>query len=127
MASDRSLRTPDSPERHRAVPLVAQVSLDSTASTDDGGSHEKYYTAPEMPEEQAEECNKTRAAKRVSLVKLPSDLRISMLFGKHAREDTSTPELAEDVAATPTSTSGRRNSISPYDRQPGATVSMLDM
>lgn len=115
-------------ERQRAVPLVAQNSLDSTASTDDGTSHEKYYTAPDMLEEQAEEWNKTRAAKRVSLVKLPSDLRISVLFGK-VREETVTPEVCEDVAATPTTPSSRRRrSMSPYDQQqPGATVSMLDV
>jgi hypothetical protein len=46
--------------------------------------HEKFYTAQESPEEQAEEWNKTRAAKRVSLVKLPQDIRLSM-FGKTQR------------------------------------------
>ncbi|TFK94310.1 hypothetical protein K466DRAFT_657839 [Polyporus arcularius HHB13444] len=126
-ASDNSLL--DSPERQRATPLAAQNSMDSTTTTDEGGAHEKFYTAPEMAEEQAEEWNKTRAAKRVSLVKLPSDLRMSILFGKHAREEVSTPELPEDTAATPTSTSSppRRSSLSPYDKQPGATVTMLDL
>lgn len=47
--------------------------------------HEKFYTAQESPEEQAEEWNKTRAAKRVSLVKLPSDIRLSAKFGKAQR------------------------------------------
>lgn len=44
-----------------------------------GGSHthERFYTAPEIPE-QAEEWNKTKAAKRVSLVRLPNDLRMSL-------------------------------------------------
>ena len=132
-ASDTSFPSIGSPERQRAAPLTAQNSLDSTATTEEGGAgHEKFYTAPEMPEEQAEEWNKTRAAKRVSLVKLPSDLRMSILFGKHTRE-VSTSELPEDTAATPTSMSspspspGRRRSLSPYDQQPGATVAMFDM
>ncbi|KAG1826129.1 uncharacterized protein BJ212DRAFT_1318177 [Suillus subaureus] len=47
--------------------------------------HEKFYTAQESPEEQAEEWNKTRAAKRVSLVKLPPDIRLSTMFGKTQR------------------------------------------
>lgn len=48
--------------------------------TDLGGlpTHERFYTAPEMPEEQAEEWNKTKAAKRVSLVRVPNDLRMSL-------------------------------------------------
>ncbi|KAG0709032.1 hypothetical protein DFH29DRAFT_993870 [Suillus ampliporus] len=47
--------------------------------------HEKFYTAQESPEEQAEEWNKTRAAKRVSLVRLPPDIRLSTMFGKAQR------------------------------------------
>ncbi|KAG1757403.1 hypothetical protein EDB19DRAFT_1900929 [Suillus lakei] len=47
--------------------------------------HEKFYTAQESPEEQAEEWNKTRAAKRVSLVKLPPEIRLSAVFGKTQR------------------------------------------
>ena len=41
-------------------------------------THERFYTAPEIPEEQAEEWNKTKAAKRVSLVRVPNDLRMSL-------------------------------------------------
>jgi len=41
-------------------------------------SHERFYTAPEILEEQAEEWNKTKAAKRVSLVHVPNDLRLSL-------------------------------------------------
>ncbi|KAA1468677.1 hypothetical protein DENSPDRAFT_794784 [Dentipellis sp. KUC8613] len=44
--------------------------------------HEKFVTASEIPTEEAEEWNKTRAAKRVSLVKLPSDLRMSLALGR---------------------------------------------
>jgi len=58
---------------------------DSTRSSFDhtsgpGGlyTHERFYTAPEIPEEQAEEWNKTKAAKRVSLVRVPNDLRMSL-------------------------------------------------
>ena len=75
----------------------------------------------------------------MSLVKLPSDLRISILFGKHAREETATPgrdapgapALAEEEAGagagTPTSATAPASASSPYARQPGATVAMLDM
>ncbi|KAL7285244.1 hypothetical protein ACG7TL_000338 [Trametes sanguinea] len=128
--SDSSFPFPESPRRHRAAPLVAQDSLESTASTD-GGSHEKFYTAPEMPEEQAEEWHKTRAAKRVSLVKLPSDLRISMLFGQKQQtrgESQNTPNESEEQGSTPTSpVPRRRGSMSPYDSHPSATVAMLDL
>ncbi|KAI0662726.1 hypothetical protein C8Q70DRAFT_578761 [Cubamyces menziesii] len=130
--SEGSFPFPESPERRRAVPLVAQDSLESAASTD-GGTHEKFYTASEMPEEQAEEWHQTRAAKRVSLVKLPSDLRISMLFGQKQQargESQGTPDLSEEPSGTPTSaspSSRRRGSMSPYEQQPSATVAMLDL
>lgn len=42
-------------------------------------THERFYTAPEIPEEHAEDWNKTKAAKRVSLVRVPNDLRMSLL------------------------------------------------
>lgn len=127
--SDTSFPSPNLSERRRAVPLAAQASLESAASTEDI-SHEKFYTAPEMPEEQAEEWNKTRAAKRVSLVKLPSDLRISMLFGKHAKDQTSTPEVAEDPASPSTPAASpalERLSLNPYEHPSSPTVTMLDM
>lgn len=122
--SDASFPSPDPSERRRAVPLAAQASLESTASTE-GISHEKFYTAPEIPEEQAEEWNKTRAAKRVSLVKLPSDLRISLLFGKHAWDHTSTPEVAEDPALA--TRASRRRSLNPYEHSSSLTVTVSDM
>ena len=43
------------------------------------GDHERYYTASETAEEIAEAWNETRAAKRVSLVRLPSDVKLSIL------------------------------------------------
>ena len=136
------------PRRQHPPPLATQPSMESTVSTDEGASgagsaagstsqHEKFATAPEMPEEQAEEWHKTRAAKRVSLVKLPSDLRIPILFGKHARDETAVGAVAvadafaEEAVATPTSTSATSHHgaspSSPYTRQPNATVTMLDM
>lgn len=69
--------------------LTSQNSSESAKTSVDESSrasHDKFYTAPETPEEQAEDWNKTRAAKRVSLVRLPSDLRMSVVFGRHARE-----------------------------------------
>lgn len=41
-------------------------------------THERFYTAPEVLQEQAEEWSKTKAAKRVSLVRVPNDLRMSL-------------------------------------------------
>ncbi|CAL1696041.1 unnamed protein product [Somion occarium] len=79
---------PDSLERRKAAPLTAESSMESSFSNRSDTperSHQKYVTAPEMPEEEAEEWDKTRAAKRVSLVKLPSDLRMSVLFSKHGQ------------------------------------------
>lgn len=102
--STNSLPYPDSPERSFSSPtktkgqqgqqgqsLTAQSSMESGMFTpvDDLQTsfltHEKYYTAPETPEEQAEEWDKTRAAKRVSLVRLPTDLKMSVFLGKHGR------------------------------------------
>jgi hypothetical protein len=65
--------------------------LARTPSSSAPGAHERFYTAPE---EEAEEWDKTQAGKRVSLVKLPSDLRIGSFFGR-ARQQAAT------VAAAP--------------------------
>ncbi|TFY52344.1 hypothetical protein EVJ58_g10070 [Rhodofomes roseus] len=83
-------------------PSMASASSSHHAS--DEGGHEKFYTAPEIQpvlEEQAEEWNKTRAAKRVSLVKVPPDLRISVLFGKHGR--SASESISEATATAPSS------------------------
>ena len=47
--------------------------------------NEKFHMTQEGLDEQAEEWNKTRAAQRVSLVRLPSSFRLSTLFEKHAQ------------------------------------------
>jgi hypothetical protein len=49
------------------------------------GGHERYYTAVETPEEIAEVWNETRAAKRVSLVRLPSDVKLSSILGRQMK------------------------------------------
>lgn len=46
-------------------------------------SHEKFYTAHESPEEEAEDWNQTRCAQRVSLVRLPSDIHLTSRFSRH--------------------------------------------
>lgn len=67
-------------------PLASSSSLQSPvpdASPRDSGelhSHEKFYTAQESLEEQAEEWNKTRCAHRVSLVRLPSNIGMPTRF-----------------------------------------------
>ncbi|KAI0963448.1 hypothetical protein AcW1_000522 [Taiwanofungus camphoratus] len=114
---------PDVSRRPHASPLAAQSSADSAASAPDiseGGTHKKFFTAHEMQEEQAEEWNKTRAAKRVSLVRLPPDLRISVLFGKQGHTGN------DEGTATAPSSPKRAN---PYDRTDGAmeAITMLDI
>lgn len=47
--------------------------MSSPRTSDELHSHEKFYTAHEPPEEQAEQWNKTRCAQRVSLIRVPSD------------------------------------------------------
>ncbi|KAF8269365.1 hypothetical protein EI94DRAFT_1660214 [Lactarius quietus] len=59
--------------------LTDSPSTPSPAQETDGkSSHEKFSTAVEGPDEEAEEWNKTRAAKRVSLVRMPSTLNVSL-------------------------------------------------
>lgn len=92
----------DPQDRLLATPLTTESSLDSSSSNrsvNNEHGHSKYATAPEIPEEEAEEWNKTRAAKRVSLVKLPSDIRMSVLFGKH--EQNHREVIPEDCNINP--------------------------
>ncbi|THH02851.1 hypothetical protein EW026_g56 [Hermanssonia centrifuga] len=58
-------RPPSFPDSPRPSQLSTQSSIESTIGTPDEGrtSEDKFYSAPETPEEQAEEWNKTRAAK----------------------------------------------------------------
>ena len=133
-ASSSSHSFVDSPERSRAMTLSAERSFESTSSATPGQGHEKYHTTVETLEEQAEEWDKTRAAKRVSLVRLPSDLRMSVLFPKHVSQS-----ISEDVAQTPSSpsaTSTRSSTTfgspvtvqSPYTRTKTTdTEAMLDV
>ncbi|KAH9937596.1 uncharacterized protein B0H18DRAFT_1100723 [Fomitopsis serialis] len=125
----REFPFPDVHEQPRVEPLPVEVqsSVESAASghrASDGGGHEKFYTAPEMQEEQAEEWNKTRAAKRVSLVKLPPDLRISVLFGKHGRSGSET--ISEATATAPSSPSAGAPERRAYGRTM-ETFTMLDV
>jgi hypothetical protein len=54
------------------------ASEQSLASWDENVHHEKFYTAFENADEQAEDWHKTRCAKRVSLVRVPSGLHMSV-------------------------------------------------
>lgn len=59
---------------------TSYLSLSTTnQSLPDKSFHGGPPVSPDFAEEQAEEWNKTRAAKRVSLVKLPSDLRMTII------------------------------------------------
>ena len=84
-ASAQSTTTPTLiPGQTSASSFPAEYPVaDSARTSSDHGTrglytHERFYTAPEIPEEQAEEWNKTKAAKRVSLVRVPNDLRMSL-------------------------------------------------
>jgi hypothetical protein len=52
--------------------------IEGTATSEPGASRERSNTPQEEPDEEAEEWNKTRAAKRVSLVRMPSTLNVSL-------------------------------------------------
>lgn len=58
------------------------------------GQHEKFYTAPEHPVEEAEDWNKTRCAKHVSLVRVPSNLE-SLPVNKRLTGSLSSTKQAE--------------------------------
>ncbi|KIK71180.1 hypothetical protein GYMLUDRAFT_66390 [Collybiopsis luxurians FD-317 M1] len=58
----------------------ARLSDVTSRSSNDDTHHEKFYTARESLEEQAEEWNKTRCAQRVSLVRVPSTYRLARKF-----------------------------------------------
>jgi hypothetical protein len=59
-------------------------------------SHKKFCAAVEGPDEEAEEWNKTRAAKRVSLVRMPSKLNVSL-----GRPGSTSPGLVRMNAHSP--------------------------
>lgn len=76
---------------------TSYLSLSNTnQSLPDTSLYEKQVVLPDFQEEQAEEWNKTRAAKRVSLVKLPSDLRMSVITGKSCCHGQGGNPLAEE-------------------------------
>jgi len=79
---------------------TSYLSLSTTnQSLPETSLHENLSVVPDFPDEQAEEWNKTRAAKRVSLVKLPSDLRMSAIAGKSSRHPTDNNLLTEEPIA----------------------------
>jgi hypothetical protein len=51
---------------------------DGMATPEPGSSHERSNISQEEPDEEAEEWDKTRAAKRVSLVRMPSTLNVPL-------------------------------------------------
>ena len=70
----RKDRTPtDSP----STPSPAQE-IDGTSPPESAPSHDRFCTGVEGLDEEAEEWNKTRAAKRVSLVRMPSTLNVPL-------------------------------------------------
>ncbi|KAG6845991.1 hypothetical protein H0H87_011039 [Tephrocybe sp. NHM501043] len=66
----------ESPRRNSALQSSPRPSSDFSA-------HEKFYTASEATDEQAEDWNQTRCAQRVSLVKVPSDIQLKPRFGRY--------------------------------------------
>ncbi|KAJ7169573.1 hypothetical protein C8R46DRAFT_1089245 [Mycena filopes] len=77
--SIRSFPFPDisSPDRER--PSLGSRPSESSDNDPRTAAHEKFYTAHESPEP-AEDWDQTRCAQRVSLVRVPSDIRISTRF-----------------------------------------------
>jgi hypothetical protein len=59
-------------------PFSPAQTIDGTTTPETRPSHERFDTAQEEPDEEAEEWNKTRAAKRVSLVRMPSTLNVRL-------------------------------------------------
>ncbi|KAJ4486331.1 hypothetical protein J3R30DRAFT_3697837 [Lentinula aciculospora] len=82
--SSRGSSDPDLKEEDEIAPLSSRErSSDVTSprtSNNESNHHEKYYTARESMEEQAEEWNKTRCAHRVSLVRVPSAIGLARKF-----------------------------------------------
>jgi len=75
---DTELGLPQSLQNLPRPSLTHPSSARSSRTSDDLGTHEKFYTALESPE--AVDWDETRCAQRVSLVKVPSDFRLSTRF-----------------------------------------------
>ncbi|EGN98293.1 hypothetical protein SERLA73DRAFT_91578 [Serpula lacrymans var. lacrymans S7.3] len=72
--------------------MIGRTSSDPATLVDQGGRDSQT--------ELAEEWNKTRAAKRVSLVRLPTDFRVPTLLGKqHRPGEDGISTVVEDVAS----------------------------
>ena len=71
----------DTPHQNSSDNKESEDGRASNAGSEIG--HERFYTAPDIPDEEAEDWDKTRAAKRVSLVRLPSDLKVAGYLGRH--------------------------------------------
>ncbi|KAF7791941.1 hypothetical protein EIP86_002967 [Pleurotus ostreatoroseus] len=103
------------PEVLQPSQLSAQSSTESNPGAADGQvrtSEDLFFPAPETPEEQAEDWNKTRAAKRVSLVRVPSSLRMSTFLGRHARIGSDVVSFSDASTITPTTPIYRSISLS---------------
>ncbi|KAJ3776936.1 hypothetical protein FB446DRAFT_233874 [Lentinula raphanica] len=93
--SSRESSNPDlvNEEGEAVAPLSSRSPIEGRShipsprtSQDETFHHEKYYTARESAEEQAEEWNKTRCAHRVSLVRVPSAIALARKYERdHAR------------------------------------------
>ncbi|KAI0321717.1 hypothetical protein OF83DRAFT_1050859 [Amylostereum chailletii] len=94
--SPTTMRTDSTLSLHPPRAVVGSV---PDSSEDLTHGHERFVTAKESFEE-AEEWNKTRAAKRVSLVKVPSDLRISRTQTKSPTQ--ARPQEQRGVPGMPT-------------------------
>lgn len=92
-----------------------RFSEDSSDGVTASVQHERFVTALESPHEEAEEWNKTKAAKRVSLVRMPMDaLRV---FANSHPEAAANPAALKEEAVSP------RNSIASDAVVSGAVIS----
>lgn len=99
MGESPNVETHGTPSSH---PLLDEDSHSSASAQNQSLSRpslqEKPSFSSESREEQAEDWDKTRAAKRVSLVRLPSDLRFVGLQGKLSRHPSSTGDSGPQPA-----------------------------
>ncbi|KAF8078454.1 hypothetical protein FPV67DRAFT_1557780 [Lyophyllum atratum] len=72
----------ESPRQSSILSSNFQRQAESPRTSSDVLSHEKFYTALENPEEEAEEWDQTRCAQRVSLVRVPSDVQLKPRVGR---------------------------------------------
>jgi hypothetical protein len=84
-SSAASISIPDGMDHHDRRPPADLPSPSLDRKGPEGASQDNFSASQEASDEQAAEWNETRAAHRVSLVRMPSDLKMLTAFGRHTR------------------------------------------